>query len=715
MYFKKPVAYLLVASLVNSSCVHQNSTKPSAAEKAPEAPIQKMSRIPTAEEETPWTDWYKKRTKSAGLLVLSKIRENLLDNNLQDPHVNLQYMGLTGVQCQEPQVLYRTADGTCNDLAHPYVGAANVAFGRNISPKFIVPDAVKNLEKMTPNPKLVSEEFFTRTEFKPVPFLNVLAAAWIQFMNHDWMSHGRNMDSNPYVIKATDGSEILVDRTKENENDPKIYKKEFGKVSKNTVTHWWDASQVYGSSQEEQNELRTFENGLMKTEKVGSRELLPHRNNFNTRDNKQNQGVEMSGFTDNWWLGLSLLHTLFVKEHNAIAKELMKKHVTKRGDKFEWKHEWYVRKEKELHDPDRSIYNSHNTYKEKQVLLLTKEELDEKIFQTSRLVVSAILAKIHTVEWTPAVLPNETLKKGMFINWYGLINPQTWSRFLKHLPGFQRTDWNDANDSGYLVGGIVGSKANNYGVPFSITEEFTSVYRLHSLLPENLNLRTLSQKKNVSKVPFIDTRNEKSYDYMKSYDLKDLYYSLGTQNPGQLVLNNFPNFMQNLEIPGYANMDMGMMDIVRDRERGVPRYNQFRRGINLKPIKSYADFFPEPKQLTEKQKQVVEKFRKVYGLNPDGSDNVESIDLLVGTLAEEVRPDNFGFGETLFQIFILMASRRLMADRFFTDYYKAQYYTETGIKWVDEQSTMSQVIIRHMPELAPHLKGVETAFNPWRN
>ena len=90
------------------------------------------------------------------------------------------------------------------------------------------------------------------------------------------------------------------------------------------------------------------------------------------------------------------------------------------------------------------------------------------------------------------------------------------------------------------------------------------------------------------------------------------------------------------------------------------------------------------------------------------------MDLLVGTSAEEVRPDNFGFGETMFQIFILMASRRLMADPFYTDLYHSKTYTRAGMAWIDDEGYMHKVIGRHMPELKPHMKGLETAFNPWK-
>ncbi len=653
--------------------------------------------------EDPWTTWSRKGTKVSALLVLSHIRSDLLENNLHDPHIN--YEGYDrDITCDDKSDLYRSADGTCYVTDAPFVGAAGTAFGRNIPPEMIDKDAKEKL--MEPNPKVVSDAFFTRDEFKPVPFLNMLAASWIQFMNHDWLTHGKNAESKPYKVEVEGKDDEMVERTQENVANDSMYSSDYGKTTINEVTHWWDGSQIYGSNQEQQDQVRSFSMGKLRTVKYQGKELLPERvDNFNPLNNRQNQGTEVTGFNDNWWVGLSMLHTLFVKEHNAIAEMLIKKYVKKdkKSGLWKWSDAGVLKKFTDLFRKN-----------DKHAILMNDKELDEHIFQVSRLINAAVLAKIHTIEWTPAILANKTLRFAMYTNWYGIANPQTWSKLIKHIPGLNNTDWFKNADAGYLVGGIVGSKTKDYGVPYSITEEFTSVYRLHSLLPEKLNFKRLSNKSEVNAVDMAATRNELSYGLMKQYDLKDLFYSFGTQHPGQLVLNNFPKFMQELKIPGLGDMDLAMVDILRDRERGTPRYNQFRRAINLKPITSYSDFFPADKELDARQVKILEKFNTIYGKDENGNDNVESIDLLVGTLAEEVRPEGFGFGETPFQIFILMASRRLMADKFYTENYNKDYYTKAGLDWIDDEGFMHKVISRHMPELKSKMKGLKTAFAPWK-
>jgi hypothetical protein len=49
----------------------------------------------------------------------------------------------------------------------------------------------------------------------------------------------------------------------------------------------------------------------------------------------------------------------------------------------------------------------------------------------------------------------------------------------------------------------------------------------------------------------------------------------------------------------------------------------------------------------------------------------------------------------------------------FTRDYRPDVYSPAGLKWINDNS-MSSVLLRHYPELAPALDGVENAFAPWR-
>ncbi len=184
--------------------------------------------------------------------------------------------------------------------------------------------------------------------------------------------------------------------------------------------------------------------------------------------------------------------------------------------------------------------------------------------------------------------------------------------------------------------------------------------------------------------------------------MADLFFSFGNQHPGQLVLNNYPRFMQELSIPGNPFFDMGTVDIVRARERGVPRYNEFRRQLGLNPISRFEDLADDA--------ALVEKLKTVYGRDPA---DVEKLDLMIGTLSEGHRPTNFGFGETMFQIFIINATRRLQADRFYTDCFTEEVYTAEGLRWIDAVD-LKTVLLRHHPELADTgLANIGNAFEPW--
>jgi hypothetical protein len=608
-----------------------------------------------------WTDWYR-HPWAVGVLILAYIREQLNAHNLISTYPRGKLVGFqpTGQRPPLGVTHFRTADGSWNNLTDPKEGAAGTRFLRNVDLSVTCAETDETDPQLSrPNPREISRKLLARPirdgrpHMEPVKFLNLLAASWIQFMIHDWISHGDVAaddfitvpldDDDPararYLQKELKISKTQIDPTRKPQGEPACTS------SINEVTHWWDGSQIYGSDQATQNRLRSGDMGKMK---LGDDGLLPAE-----PDPRPRTEVEDAGFRRNWWVGLTMLHTLFVREHNAICDML---------------------------------YDAYPTWD------------DNRLFNVARLINAGVMAKIHSVEWTPAILPNETLEIGLNSNWYGLLT-------YKMRKDKARKTLSDVNIRNPELGGIVGNPINRHHCAFGLTEEFVEVYRLHSLLPETLQLRLRGQKDIIAEeVSLPATRQHGSVELTTKYAMSDLFYSFGNQHPGALVLNNFPRFMQELSVPGNAFLDMGTVDIVRARERGVPRYNEFRRQLGLTEIQSFDDLTDDA--------DVQAELRSVYGSNPD---KVEDLDLLIGTLAEakDRRPTGFGFGETVFQIFIVGASRRLQADRFYTDDYNADVYTPEGLRWID-QTDLKTMILRHYPELADTgLANIKNAFEPW--
>ena len=94
----------------------------------------------------------------------------------------------------------------------------------------------------------------------------------------------------------------------------------------------------------------------------------------------------------------------------------------------------------------------------------------------------------------------------------------------------------------------------------------------------------------------------------------------------------------------------------------------------MKPVTSFEQITPN--------KQWQEEIRAVY------DDDIDAVDLQVGLLAEPA-PKGFGFSDTAFRVFILMASRRLKSDRFFTTDYRPEVYTQAGLDWVADNDMRS--------------------------
>ena len=347
-----------------------------------------------------------------GLLSLVEMRHRLRQKNLYSTE---KPGALADTSPPPPSLFERTVDGTYNDLSEPRMGAKDTRFGRNAPLGYTYP---REDLLMTPSPRVVSLELMTRKEFKPVPTLNLLAAAWLQFQIRDWLSHGKSPKENPHLVPLPDGDDwhenpmrimrVMDDptRTPDEAHLPPTHL--------NVETHWWDASQIYGSTPEIQKAVRRFEDGKMKVDR--DRLVAPS-------DGALVAQANVAG----WWVGMELMFTLFTLEHNAVCDRLKRSY------------------------PD---WN------------------DEALFQRARLIVAAVLAKIHTLEWTTAILGHPVLQIAMGVNWWGLAG----ERITKTLGRLSKSE---------LVSGIMGGDTDHFGVPYAMAEEFVGVYRMHPLIPDD--------------------------------------------------------------------------------------------------------------------------------------------------------------------------------------------------------------------------------------
>ena len=293
-------------------------------------------------------------------------------------------------------IFIRTIDGTCNNFKNPLFGASETNFGRIVPPwyedgidaprgriqaeagelfslgAFVPPD---------PSARLISKTIIFRNDTREEDNFTHLLMQWGQFLDHD-------LDLSPELEEECEGCEfteicepirVAIEDPTFGEGTPQDgeclrFARSLptcptdppGSYSPreqiNTLTAFVDGSNVYGSNERVGNAVRLFEDGLLKEgdpalpgQKPGlpidTEEIVACLNNVNcflAGDVRANEQIS-----------LTIMHTLWFREHNRLARELKKINP---------------------------FWN------------------DERLFQEARRIVGALLQKITYVDYLPKVM-----------------------------------------------------------------------------------------------------------------------------------------------------------------------------------------------------------------------------------------------------------------------------------------------------------------------
>lgn len=251
-----------------------------------------------------------------------------------------------------PDTKYRTYDGTCNNRRNKDWGRAGTAFQRILSPDY--QDGVNAARQLSvrsmplPSPRSISSQVILH-QHDVYENLTILIMQWGQFLDHD-LTH------TP-ITKGKDMSDITCckrgQKREPRELHPDCMPIEippednfFGKFGQrcmefvrsmpairpacnfgpreqmNQITSYIDGSNVYGSSEEESNNLRTLVGGQMKVSVHNGHSLLPANSGECTDSSRQFHCFKAGDSRVNEQPELAVMHTIWVRQHNKLAEEL---------------------------------------------------------------------------------------------------------------------------------------------------------------------------------------------------------------------------------------------------------------------------------------------------------------------------------------------------------------------------------------------------------
>lgn len=229
-----------------------------------------------------------------------------------------------------PSVQIRTIDGSANNLNDPELGATYTRLRRLLDSEYN--DGISDMTAPTrPGPRVISNTISTQQDSKPDPLrASDFLWQWGQFIDHDMdLTDGADPSErvdieippgDPFFDPQGSGSAFMPFNRSIYDNTTGL-RPSNPRQQLNEITTWIDASNVYGSDAIRAAALRSNDgSGRMK---MSEGDFLP----FNTTGLPNAGGASESFFLAgdvraNEQVGLTALHTLFVREHNRLAEQI---------------------------------------------------------------------------------------------------------------------------------------------------------------------------------------------------------------------------------------------------------------------------------------------------------------------------------------------------------------------------------------------------------
>ncbi|XP_043244328.1 peroxidase-like isoform X3 [Amphibalanus amphitrite] len=510
-----------------------------------------------------------------------------------------------------PGSVYRSADGSCNNLNNPAWGMSRTALQRILAPAYengIFTPRVAADGGALPSARDVSN-LATGSTNDPYPDLAISVMTWGQFLDHD-------LSISPiFRLEGSSGIECCTEEGKDlpvslrhpqcfpipvSEFDP--FYRQFGRTclnfvrslpaprpdcnfgyaeQMNALTHYMDASMIYGSDDEQSRGLRAFRGGLLLNSRPGA---LPVETGELEECFAKEIGAECYKAGDgrvNENLPLTVMHTVWMREHNRVARA--------------------------LDEQARRLYGQQLS--------------DEQLYQEARRIVTAEWQHINYNEWLPIVLGRQ------FMDVYDL-KPKTSGYSFDYRPDINPSINNEFSTAAFRFGHTL---VQNHVQLFRDARSQSGALQLRDVLnnPSLLNRETGILE---SVVRGFYLQRAQRFDENVIDDLKNHLF----QPPG-----------------GRQGMDLVALNVQRGRDHGIPSYNEMREKCGLRRATRFEDLYGDLPN------DVVDRMRSIYR-------SVDDIDLFPAGIAERPVPGAL-LGHTFLCIVGDQFARLKKGDRFFYD------------------------------------------------